>query len=195
MVIKNKQDSKSYIEDNGLNRPWQSEVFSTNKLEKAIRYLSCYPLIVFDYLGVRQMHKKFGGCGFCEWKLTPREAVCFITDLPKNVDFYVFEYIPAEGRKVQGHIELSSNMDLLCELSYKDGIILREAMEYPEIVFKTNLLDKEIKYYENRYKGLKEIIDYICKYDLIDYTVEFSFFNNPLGVHKENVIFWEIRNF
>lgn len=183
------------IETNGLNTPWQSEVFSTNQLYRAIHYLMRLPITV-EYIGVREIHKKFGGRGFCEWKLTIREALNFIKNLKPNIDFYFYEYIREDDRKMQGHIEIRNNMDILGELSYKDGIILREAMENPEIIFEANLLDtKGIKRCENRCPYLKEIINYICEKNLVGYTVEFSMFHSPLGVENENIIIWEIRNY
>lgn len=43
--------------------------------------------------------------------------------------------------------------------------------------------------------GLTEAIDFIVEHDLFNMYVEISVFGIPVGVNRENIIIWELRNY
>jgi len=43
--------------------------------------------------------------------------------------------------------------------------------------------------------GLTEAIDFIVKHELFNIYVEISVFEIPVGIKRENIIIWELRNY
>ena len=77
-------------------------------------------------------------------------------------------------------------------LSDIKGISNRIAMLDP----KYNIYDYDLK--ERRdptIRGISTVIDYISANGLIGMVVEFSLFDIPVGINKENIIIWELRNY
>jgi hypothetical protein len=88
-----------------------------------------------------------------------------------------------------GEIRIYKNMGIEYIVSNNPSYSLRDCYTNPDFNGQTNIYDKKI----NKIPGLNEIIDYISKYNLFEIIVEFSVFNCPVGINKENIIIWELR--
>lgn len=93
---------------------------------------------------------------------------------------------------LQGEIQITKDFEVMATLDDKKGISNREAMKaptFPRLHFDL----KECR--EPSIRGLTTVLDYIIEHELIDVIVEFTLFNEPVGLHRQPIIIWELRNY
>ena len=77
-------------------------------------------------------------------------------------------------------------------LSDIKNISNREAMQMPKYnIWNHNLAEDK----DPNIRGFNEVVDYIISKELLGMVVEFSLFEIPVGVNKERIIIWELRNY
>lgn len=110
----------------------------------------------------------------------------------KGGDYYLVESLKQPDDKnmiVQGYVKVTKDYDVVAELNRVKGLNMREAMRNPPIILTFNdLYDRSPRY-------LNKILDLIYKHELFDHIVEFTQYDCAVGVKKENIIIWEVRNY
>lgn len=181
--ITNKQESKEAIIRRNLNRIEEVEF---NK--KNINNLKeCLDKTNYSYYNIRD---KSSAMGKFLYKLTKEQVI----EYSKNYEaFSVFESLCLADKYMvlQGEIFINDNFELMATLDDRKNIPNREAVKHPKYNLSLDLKEKR----EPFIRGLTEIIDYITKHELFNCYVEFSIFDIPVGIHKENIIIWELRNY
>lgn len=185
-MILNKTESDRLIKEKGLNRIEEGHFKgSSNTLdEDVLEYLD---RTRYKYYNIRD--KSYSN-GMFRYKLTRDEIIA----IDKNYDkFAIYESLAeADDRLIlQGEIEINKDFELWASLSDVKNIPNRIAMKEPKFILEIDL--KESK--EPNIRGLKGVIDYIISKELIGMVVEFSLFEIPVGINRENIIIWELRNY
>lgn len=183
MNVENKQESDNLIRKMNLNRMLDG-VFDKNTLYLLPQFLSKN---VFPYYNLRD---KASASGEFLYQKTAQEI---LTLAPNYTKFSVYESLAEADKKLilQGDIQIDNDFNLLASLSDIKLISNRKAMESPVYHLNIDLKEKREPYI----KGLSEIINYIVRHELIGAIVEFSLFDLRVGINKENIIIWEIRNY
>lgn len=182
-LIRNKQESDFIIKKLGLNKMSEG-IFSKENINELSDFLK---INNYPFYNLRDKNNPSGNFFY---KITPEEVL----KQSKNYDiFSVYESLALADEKLilQGDIQLNKDFTLLASLSDIKNIPNRLAMQKP--VYKINVDLKEKK--EPSIKGLTRIIDYIITHKLFEVIVEFSLFDIPVGVNKENILIWELRNY
>jgi len=173
----------------------QEEVFRNHETERLQRFLKDTK---FPYYNMRD---KSTPSGKFLYKLTPEEVL----EYSKSYEvFSVYESL-AEADKMlvlQGDILISNDFSITASLSDIKGISNREAMYKPvykvwgDLVYKPFFCKGENPWQKiPDIPGLDTVIDYVCAHELIGTVVEFSLFDVPVGIKRENLIIWELRNY
>lgn len=159
-------------------------VFTKETAEELSRFLKKHK---YPYYNLRD---KSNSSGKFLYKVTAEEIV----KENKNYDkFSVYESLSLADEKLvlQGDIQLNNDFTLLASLSDIKGISNRTAMQEP--VYHINMDLKEKR--EPFINGLTKVIDYVVLHELFGIIVEFSLFDIPVGINKENILIWELRNY
>lgn len=159
-------------------------VFSKDSLNELKTFLKQYK---YPYYNIRDKSKSMGDFLY---KITEEEV---IKNSYKYDKFSVYESL-AEADKnliLQGDIFISKDFELCASLSDVKGISNRVAMQEPKYHIRTDLKENREPYIY----GLKKVIDYVITNCLFDVYVEFSLFDIPVGINKENILIWELRNY
>jgi|GEM_PF-2888893 len=195
MLITTKLDSDAKIKSLRLNYSPFKVVYAK---EEALTFVEK----INEPIGIRE--KRTGG-GQLIRRMTKQQAIDFINS-DKMVEYpcAVYQDVSETDTKLiyQGEIFIDgTNGHIAGRLSYVKSISVRAAMlrdDCFDIAYGTyhNML-----YHWDRRRcsmGLrrcKAIVDYCCKYNLIDCIVEFSYYSVPVGVNNENILIWELRNY
>ena len=184
-MIRNKYESDSMIKRLDLNRMAEG-IFTSESTGDELR--AFLDNTSFDYYNIRD---KSVSSGKFLYKLTRDEVFKESRNYSK---YAVYESLAlADDRLIlQGDIEIDSNFIMRASLSDIKNISNRTAMQTPVY----NLYNYDLK--ENRepsIRGLSEVIDYVASKELLNMVVEFSLFEIPVGIKKENLIIWELRNY
>lgn len=184
-MIKNKYESDYMIKKLGLNRMVEVIFSDKTPVEEVEDFLE---INEYKYYNIRD---KSGSSGKFMYKLTKSEVM----EAAKTYKRYaIYESLAEADRRLilQGDIEIDKDFIMRASLSDIKGISNRIAMLDP----KYNIYDYDLK--ERRdptIRGISNVIDYISANGLIGMVVEFSLFDIPVGINKENIIIWELRNY
>lgn len=185
VMISNKSQSDFLIRSKDLNRMLEGRFTDRTPIDKIEKFLDENK---FEYYNIRD---KKTPCGEFKYKLT-REQVLSQSRLYENFAIYESLADADQHLTLQGEIEIESNFIMKASLSTAPGIPNRVAMQNPEYnIYNYDLKERR----EPDIPGLQNVIDYICKHELIDMVVEFTLYPTYVGVHKENIIIWELRNY
>ena len=195
MVIKTKLDSDAKIISLGLNYSPFKVVYTKEDALSFVNELE-------EPVGIRE--KRTGG-GQVIRQMTRQQMINFIKS-EKMVQYpcAVYHDVTETDTKLiyQGEIFIDGTNGLIAgRLSYVKSVSLRAAMlrdDCFDIAFAD--MSNEIYHWDNRrccmgLRRCKAIIDYCCRYNLIDCTVEFSYYSVLVGVNNENILIWELRNY
>lgn len=184
-MIKNKAESDSFIRRRGFNRMLEGIFTSETPIETIEEFLDKYNYKLYN------VRDKAIAKGPFRYKLTRDEVLQVIKDFER---FSIFESLAEADEKLvlQGELELTTDFLLRGALSDIKGQSNRIAMETPVY----NILNLDlVNGKEPNIPGLKGIIDYICREGLVGMVVEFSLYDVPVGMNKEKLIIWELRNY
>jgi len=184
-MIRNKYESDYEIKRLGLNRMLEGIFTKDSKTEDLEKFLDDN---VFEYYNIRD---KSVSSGKFLYKLTREE----ILEASKNyTKFAVYESLAlADDRLVlQGDIEIDKDFVMRASLSDIKNMSNRLAMQEPVYhIYNHDLRERK----EPSIYGLSKVIDYIASKELIGMVVEFSLFEIPVGINREHLIIWELRNY
>lgn len=140
-----------------------------------------------EYYNIRD---KSTAMGNFQYKLTGQEV---LEVAPKYLEFSVYESLAEadKGLVLQGEIQIDSGFNMVASLSNLKEISNRKAMELPQITICTNLVEGKMRYVP----GLDQVIDFMCENDIIGPIMEFTLYNQPVGVNEEELLIWELRNY
>lgn len=181
MIIKNKLESISKINELGLNK-FPEQLFRKNELVKVKSFLEQYPA---QFYAIRDRSKAEG-----IFKLSVKYE-----DVLEEIKEYSLYTINVSSinyfnnQLLCGEIEILSNGEIYLTLSTDNGASVRDAVRKPTFNLKTNIFDKSL----NNIPGFDIIYEYIINHHLSDIITEFSLFDTPVGIKKEKVIIYELR--
>lgn len=180
--IKTKQESLKMINMLKLNK--LPEIY-LKKFDKAVvkRFLEEYDA---TYYAVRS--KSQSGSRIFNFKLKKEEVIDYVKDLTEftiNVSSYGF----SEHQLCTGEICIGSDLNVTLSVSNNPKFSARDGALKPDYNFSSTLENPKVK----KIKGLKEVIDFIFKYELFDVIVEFVSFDIDVGTNNEKVVVFELR--
>ena len=185
MYIKNKEQSTATIKRLGLNRV-EEKIFRGDQAKEIRLYLN---ETGFASYGIRDKDSRGGGGCFKYgvnsedvMQEAKRYSLCGICESLIDLD--------KENLVLQGEILVTEDAHMIASLSTMKGRSNREAMKRPPIKIDVSLLRRSPKV-----QGLNQVLDYVFKYRLFGVVVEFSLYDCPVGVNRENLIVWELRNY
>lgn len=94
-----------------------------------------------------------------------------------------------ENQLCAGEICIEENFLVNYILSYQKGVSVRDCYANPDVKGSVDMLDSKFKYI----KHLDKIVDYALKNNLVGVIVEFTIFDLPVGINKQNIVIWELR--
>lgn len=181
---KNKLESDNMIKKLGLNRIIQN-IFTKDSIDDLKSFLQEHPCAYYN------MRDKSRSDGKFFYKITADEVLNNIDNYENR--FSVYESLaPFDDRLIiQGEIIISADFVMQASLSDVKNIPNREAMDNPKYKLFIDLKKEN----EPDIRGLKKVINYIINHNLFNLVVEFSMFEVPVGINKENIIIWELRDY
>lgn len=183
MFIKNKQESDYFIKKLRLNHI-EEKIFTQNQLDKLQDYLK---QTSYQYYNIRD---KSTPMGTFLYKLTKKQVIEYAKQI-KIFSVYESLYQADEKLVLQGEILLTKDFNLIASLSTQKGISNRLAMRNPQYTINVDLKESKLP----NIRGLTFVVDYICLHELFDVVVEFSLYDTPVGVNREKIVIWELRNY
>lgn len=183
MLVRNKQES--YLMIKRLNLNITNEVlFTTGQIKEVQDYLDNNP---WEYYVIRD---KKNISGKYLYKVTKEEVLDHVNDYEL---FTVAEstYNYEDHRILCGDIQIDSECNVLACIDDDSTKPFRECENNSKYKLDFNLLYD----YEPNIRGLRDVIDYVFINKLFDVIVEFSLYDIPVGVNKQNIIIWELRNY
>lgn len=183
-MIRNKSESDYIISKLGLNRMAEG-IFTQSSTEEDLRRF--LEENTYEYYNIRD--KTHAGGQFL-YKLTADGVIEHSKDYQR---YSVYESLAEADEKLilQGEMEIDKQFKMVASLSDIRHISNRSAMQTPEYHLQVDLAERR----EPHIRGLTEVINYIAKHGLFDVVVEFSLFEIPVGIYKETIIIWELRNY
>lgn len=182
--IKNKDKSDKLIKSLNLNRLPKAE-FKKDEIDKVKDFLNKSDC---KYYSIRS---KIKSSGKFFYKVKPDDVINRI----KNFDIFVLSesLIEADEKNLilQGSIQIFNDWTCIASLSDVKGQPNREAENNPKYKLFFNIIDD----YEPNIRGLKQVIDYYVTHELFNFVLEFTLYDIPIGINKENIIVWEIRDY
>ncbi len=182
--ILTKQQSRDLIEKLNLNRIEES-VFKKGEVFKVKDY------IIKNRYKSYSLRDRSHSSGKSIYGLTAYQVL----DQCYNYDMFSLNESLIEADKnhmvLQGSIEITKDWVCRASLSDEIGVMQSYAEDYP----KYNLNYDMIENSDPCILGLKEVINYCISHELFDMIVEFSLFSTEVGVNRENLIIWELRNY
>jgi hypothetical protein len=183
--IKNKQQSRETIKRLGLNYvPFIT--IRKGEYEKAWQFLIDSPM---NYYSVREINNSGGGA-FSDNMLVGLDVIALTSILDEFELFPSLLVLDRENLILQGELQLAQDMSILGSLSNIKGISNRKAMANP-----TYNLSVPSSQTIPRIPGLDKVIEYMLRYELIGPVVEFTLYDQPVGVNSEPIVIWELRNY
>lgn len=182
-MIKNKQESYSMIKQLKLNTT-NEVIFTKGQIKEVEEYLKDNQ---WEYYVIRD---KKNILGKYLYKLTKEEVLEHINDY-ELFSLAESSYNYENHRILCGDIQIDYDYNVLASIDDDYTKPFRNCENNSKYRLNFNLLYD----YEPSIKGLKYVIDYIFKYELFDMVVEFSLYDMPVGINKENIIIWELRNY
>ena len=184
MFIKNKQESDYYINKLQLNHMLTGN-FTKEQYKEVNEFLNKYK---YPYYNLRDKSQSMGNFLY---KLSEKEI---LQQIDSYNNFCIYESLYNADNNhlmLQGEIQIDKSFILVASLDDTKGISNRDAMKNPK--YKVNLDLKE--HSEPCIIGLTLILDYVIMHELFNVIVEFSLYDIKVGINKENIIIWELRNY
>ena len=181
MSIKNKSESLSLINSLHLNTMGE-EIFTCKQNKELKKWLWQHQSN--SYI----LRDKTKVLGKVYYNLTKSQV------LKKVIEYKIFS-IDESFEKYQNHKlligEILVDLDFKLKLTASTNIKsnhrhLLEPMYYMD----TDIFDEKLKYIP----GYEELIDYVFKYELFNYIIEFVVFDMSIGRNKEKVLVLELRD-
>lgn len=184
-MIKNKYESDYLIKKIGLNR-MSEKIFTENSTLDELKIF--LEENIYKYYNIRDKSTSAGKFLYMKTKDEILEAS------KQYKKYAVYESLAIADDKLilQGDIEIDIDFIMRASLSDVKGISNRVAMQKPIYnIYNYDLKEKR----EPSIRGLSRVIDYISSHCLIGMIVKFSLFEIEVGINKENIIIWELRNY
>jgi hypothetical protein len=179
--IYNKKESLQFIKDQKLNH-FGEVIIKKGDIETVNHFINENPV---EYYYLREF---IPGTKNVFYTLSKDEVYSKI-DLYDIFGLDVSSENYINNIKLVGEIYYSSNNTLIFSGSTNPKSNHRNFL-FPNYFFETDIFDRRIK----KIPYIEEAIDYIYKHNLFDYIIEFVVFDIKVGVFKENIIIYEIRN-
>lgn len=182
--IKNKDNSEKLIRKMNLNRLLRVE-FNKEEIDKVKEFIDNSDC---QYYSIRSRIKSSGKFYY---KIAPDDVLNKVKDFES---FVLSESLVEADQKyliLQGSIQIFDDWTCIASLNDTKGQPNREADDIPKYKLFFNIIDD----YEPDIRGLKRIIDYYVTHELFNLVLEFSIYDIPIGINKENIIVWEIRDY
>lgn len=184
MLISSKKQSDDIIKKLDLNRI-DGKTFTANEITEAEKYIKTSPYPLF---GIRDRKTAMGTF---HHGVTPEDAMQKIKGYEV---FTVCESLIAADKNhllLQGEIEVKKNLDVIASLNDEAGTSNRDAMKNPKYKISFNDAMESTP----KIIGFNTVLNYIYTHELFDCVVEFGYYDIPVGVKRENIIIWELRNY
>lgn len=183
-MIKNKYESDYLIKKLELNRMLEGIFTESSHGSELEKFLINNP---YEFYNIRD---KSQSSGKFLYKLTADEV---LKESENYKVFAVYESLADADSKLilQGDIQINKDFTVMTSLSDIKGISNRVAMQHPVYNLNLDLVERR----EPSIRGLTQIIDYIIGKQLFNLISEFSLFEIPVGINKEDIIIWELRNY
>ncbi len=184
-----KQDSDYMIRRLGLNTV-ESHTFDlrSSSEQDVFNWLCTHK---YEYYGMRDKAKSKLEGGMFIHKATPEEV---LNSLKLYTVVGICESLYYQDKfNLVTQVQVSVDMDgtTYLEINDRSGISHREGLLEPRYSYKYNeFTDKRPSHI-----GLNRIFDYIYTNNLIGLCIECSLYDIPVGINRENIIVWELRNF
>jgi hypothetical protein len=184
MFIRNKLESYNMIKKLNLNLT-NEVIFQRGQHDQVKKYLKNNP---WEFYVIRD--KKNSNSKSHRYNLTKNDVLqyideCEIFSLAESTLNY------ESHRIVCGEIFIDQDWNLVASLDDGTYGAVRDCMVHPKYIWKFNLLEG----YQPSIYGFNQVLDYIFSHELFGIVVEFSLYDIPVGVNKENIIIWELRNY
>ena len=185
MRIKNKNESTKIIEELGLNRLPEvlfAKDFNDAELKRVMDELG------FEYYGIRNKVQAGVKKRYEDIHKDNVVASC------RESGWEKFSIVPSmrnfgDSQYLVGDIMVRKDGSVWYTVSRNPSYVPPHAHKDPDFSGVSDVFDPKLKII----RGMKEIIDYVYKHDLVDIIVEFAIFNQPVGFNKEKIVVWELR--
>lgn len=188
-MIKNKQQSKEFLLQNNLNTIITSSTF--NNVNDNL-----YEIVIFllnnrlNYYSIRENKPS----GLFIYGIEYSDVLNTVIKNYKNKQFTICESMflyDKDNMLIQGDFLLTKDFILSYGYSNIKNQSLREASQ--NFQYKNANIDLKQRHYVN--SQVNKIIDYIVDNNLFDMVVELTLYDCNVGIKKENIIVWEVRNY
>ena len=184
LIVSNKLESDRLIDYLNLNRIDSVILAGPDRCNTAKGYIDDRGYRLYN---IRSLHKS----GKFYYGLTADEAIAVIAN---SDDIKLQESLIEADKKLimQGDITIDTDFNLTATLSNRKNESLREATNNP-----THNVQLDLKEWSlgGRLAELNRIVDTYVASNLFGTVVEFSVFAEAVGIHKQEVVYWEIRNY
>lgn len=182
--IKSKDKSDKLIKKFNLNR-LSKKVFNKNEIEKIKKFINENN---YKFYSIRSNIKSSGKFYY---KVKSEDIFNKIKEFETFTLSESLVDADTNNLILQGDIQIFDDWTCIASLSNERGKSNREVENSPQYKLYFNIIDD----YEPNIKGLKEIIDYYVTYELFNFVLEFTLYDIPVGINKENILVWEIRDY
>lgn len=191
-MIKNKFQSKEFISIKNLNTIITSQLFNTvYDLFNIVSFLSKTNHIT--HYGIRENKPS----GLFTYAVDRTDVIKTIAENYAGKQFYICEsmyFNDKDNMLIQGDFYLSEDFILSCGYSDVLGQSLRESSK--KFPYQFNNIDLKSNNQSNKLnKNIQYIIDYLIINNLFNMIIELTLYNCKVGINKENILIWEVRNY
>ena len=197
MFVKNKIDNFKMLEKLDVNRVF-SRVCHT--IDESKVFLNIMKEKGFKYVGLRRATQAIGGVGQFINKLSIEDALYHISSFNFQLPAIIYESMGGYEDYIlmQGEIQLFPDGTMWGRISEVPGFTMRQVLADPLKIqhFGTHPYSGDVRrevtwdYYKTQ-----TVVDYICEKHIIGPVVEFTHYTIPVGIHRQRLLIWEIRNY
>ena len=184
---KNKLESDVLINVLNLNRVIDKTFYFNNSdvLFDVSKFINETGL---DLYGMRSL--KPGQC--FKYSVPKKDVIKQLSDFEDGVKICESMYAADTNNMIlQGYISLDKSFNVICEASDVPGISLRQSMGVPKYKwYFSDLYERAPRILVN-----SKILDLIVTNGLFDVFLEFTYYDIPVGINKEKLLIWEIRDY
>ena len=180
--IYNKIESAKWIKNLKLNILPEKIFFSYNK-EEILKFLESYPV---KYYAIRD---KSLAMSKIHQLAVPYDEVCNYCEKLKMFSINVSSINYSYCQICCGELIIDDSGNINCILSNNPKFSLRDCYSNPDFKGQLSIFDNKFK----DINGFEEIVNYILRKGLQNIIVEFTVFNENIGINNEKVIIWELR--
>ena len=181
MKIKNKIESMALIRELGCNHLPEIFLpkFDREKIQNFLDNTRAEIYIVRDRAVAASPKAK---------DLKPDEVIDYCESNMDKFSVCVSQYNYRKYQVCVGEIHIHGDtIDYI--VSNNPELNIRNMLGCPDYNGTTDIFDKKLR----RIPGMDEIICYIMEHNLVDIIVEFTVFNQPVGIKNEKICIWELR--